>query len=338
MSYNNMDFSDYIINESMKNMGERGIVLWGKFSRETALEKKLRLAHLPVAFHVDGSPEKQNNVDTFSPDHLDGKSDQYYVIIPLMYYESIKTALAKYGFEKDKDYHYFNDCIVEQRKDYYEDSHGNKVIGEHEGLHFVFSGFDSTIEIGEGSDFNQVKIICNNNANVKLGNNTKMREALIRIEDFGSLMIDDNFQNSGVTANGTVGLNIYIFRYTSVQIGKDCMFASDITLWTYDHHPIFDVRTGKNINSTVDILKEKKILIGDHVWIGIDAFILYNSVIGNGSVIGARSLVKGKIPNNCVAAGSPARVIRRDIAWSKKMYSEDIMDCGENYINLTEEE
>ena len=49
------------------------------------------------------------------------------------------------------------------------------------------------------------------------------------------------------------------------------------------------------------------------------------------------SLVKSKIPNNCIAAGSPARVVRRDIAWSMNDGAADISDCGEEYVNLTEE-
>ncbi len=42
--------------------------------------------------------------------------------------------------------------------------------------------------------------------------------------------------------------------------------------------------------------------------------ILENAEIGDGSIIGASSLVKGKIPNNCVVAGTPARMIRTDVS------------------------
>ena len=135
----------------------------------------------------------------------------------------------------------------------------------------------------------------------------------------------------------TYSLYIRCFSYNSVIIGDDCMFSWNITLRTSDGHSIFDVNTRKNINSTKEISEQQKIIIGDHVWVGMETLILYNTVIGNGSVIGARSLVKGKIPNNCTAAGSPARVLRRNIAWARKNGSDNILDCGEEYINLTED-
>ena len=51
----------------------------------------------------------------------------------------------------------------------------------------------------------------------------------------------------------------------------------------------------------------------------------------------AMSLVKAKIPNNCIAAGNPARVIRTDIAWSRKdNLSTDIGECGAEFIKCTE--
>lgn len=49
--------------------------------------------------------------------------------------------------------------------------------------------------------------------------------------------------------------------------------------------------------------------IGDDVWIGARVTILPGADIGNGAVIGAGSVVRGKIPPMVVAAGNPARVV-----------------------------
>ena len=117
---------------------------------------------------------------------------------------------------------------------------------------------------------------------------------------------------------------------TECIIGRDCMFSMDIILMTNDgSHSIFDVETRKNINSTREINKKRKIIIGNHVWVGIRATILYNTLIGDGSIIGAESLVKNKIPNNCIAAGNPAKVIKKNIAWCRAEDSKDIGECGE---------
>lgn len=53
------------------------------------------------------------------------------------------------------------------------------------------------------------------------------------------------------------------------------------------------------------------IVIGSNVWIGQDCVVLPGVSIGNGSIIGARSGVIESIPEFSVAAGNPARVIRR---------------------------
>lgn len=50
--------------------------------------------------------------------------------------------------------------------------------------------------------------------------------------------------------------------------------------------------------------------IGDNVFIGMNSIILMGASIGNNVIIGAGSVVSGNIPDNCVAAGNPAKVIR----------------------------
>ena len=99
---------------------------------------------------------------------------------------------------------------------------------------------------------------------------------------------------------------------------------------------IFDCNTKLSINS-IHVMKDKKkkVEIGEHVWVGLSAVILNGTQIGNGSVIGAASLVKGCYVNNCILAGNPARIIRKDIAWSRHPVNEDITLCGEEYIALS---
>ena len=53
------------------------------------------------------------------------------------------------------------------------------------------------------------------------------------------------------------------------------------------------------------------IVIGANVWIGHDCIVLPGVTIGAGSIIGARSVVFESVPEFAIAAGNPARVIRR---------------------------
>ena len=55
----------------------------------------------------------------------------------------------------------------------------------------------------------------------------------------------------------------------------------------------------------------RPIVIGKNVWIGFDACILPGVTIGEGAVVGAKSVVKQNVPPFTVVAGNPAQVIRQ---------------------------
>jgi acetyltransferase-like isoleucine patch superfamily enzyme len=115
----------------------------------------------------------------------------------------------------------------------------------------------------------------------------------------------------GRNVSSTGNVTISAAEGASVTIGEDVMFASGNQVRADDGHPIFDVRTGKRVNPS------KPITIGNHVWLALGAVVLGGAEIGDGSVIGASSVVTGRIPNNVVATGAPARVRRRDVAWER---------------------
>lgn len=47
--------------------------------------------------------------------------------------------------------------------------------------------------------------------------------------------------------------------------------------------------------------------------------VLKGSTIEDGSIVGVRAVVSGKIPKNTVAAGVPARVVREGVTWSQDL-------------------
>jgi len=54
----------------------------------------------------------------------------------------------------------------------------------------------------------------------------------------------------------------------------------------------------------------RPVRIERNVWIGFDSCVLPGVTIGQGSVVGARSVVAEDVPPYAVVAGNPARVIR----------------------------
>lgn len=111
---------------------------------------------------------------------------------------------------------------------------------------------------------------------------------------------------------GTAGLTfISAVEGADVTIGEDVMFAKHVEVRTDDTHPIFDVRSRQRVNVSTSIH------VGAHVWLAKHCVVMGGVSVGAGSVIGLRSIVTHSVPNNCVAVGAPARVVRRDIAWER---------------------
>ena len=54
------------------------------------------------------------------------------------------------------------------------------------------------------------------------------------------------------------------------------------------------------------------VIIGNNVWIGDKATILPNVSIGNGAIIAANSVVTKDVPEYCIVAGNPAKIINRN--------------------------
>ena len=68
-------------------------------------------------------------------------------------------------------------------------------------------------------------------------------------------------------------------------------------------------------------VEAKPIHIEPSVWIGFDACVLPGVTIGEGSIIGAKSVVNADIPPFTIAAGNPARVIREMSPSEKESYA-----------------
>jgi acetyltransferase-like isoleucine patch superfamily enzyme len=124
-------------------------------------------------------------------------------------------------------------------------------------------------------------------------------------DDHGSLMIGRN--------SSILGAHIVVSEPGSqVSVGEDCLLSFDIDIRSGDSHSILDLQTNKRINQA------QNIQIGDHVWISAHVQILKGASIGKGCVIGAGAIVTHRLPNNCVAVGVPARVVRTGVTWLRE--------------------
>lgn len=98
---------------------------------------------------------------------------------------------------------------------------------------------------------------------------------------------------------------------TKISVGENCMFAKNVSVRTTDSHRI--------INESGDIINnEKDVVLGRHVWIGMDSLLLKGTTIEEGCIVAARSLVTSSCMSekNCLIAGSPAKKIKKKIQWT----------------------
>ncbi len=98
-------------------------------------------------------------------------------------------------------------------------------------------------------------------------------------------------------------VNCVVLDSAKVTIGSNVFFAPGVQLYTANH-PL-------NIEPRKTLENAFPITIGNDCWIGGNAIILPGITIGNGCVIGAGSVVTKDIPENSLAVGNPAKVIRK---------------------------
>lgn len=112
-------------------------------------------------------------------------------------------------------------------------------------------------------------------------------------------------------------INIDRTRPYLLEIGEYCKITSGVTILTHDYSRSVLRRVYGEI-----IGEGRKTIIGNNVFIGMNSIILMGTHIGDNVVVGAGSVVSGKIPNNVVIAGNPAKIICSLEDFYKKRKSE----------------
>ncbi len=185
---------------------------------------------------------------------------------------------------------------------------------------WVINGDNNTITLAENTILrkNAFLEIEGNNNNVAIGFSVKAK-FLVHIET-------DNANFSVGRHTTSFECVIRINESTSLVLGEDCMISAGVLIATSDMHPVYDMSTDERVNTAEDII------IGDHVWLGRKSNILKGVTIGNGAIVGAGAIVTNDVESHTSVAGVPARVIRKNIYWSRKLEDKVLRpDIKENY-------
>lgn len=163
---------------------------------------------------------------------------------------------------------------------------GNRLIfngkGFFQNCEFILYGDQNTIEFGE---------------------NCTARNGSFYTEDSRNMIsTGENTHYAGI-------IHIACTESTRIEVGKNCLFSSDIMIRSGDSHSILNMQ-GDRINFA------RNVTICDHVWVGNRAIITKGAVIPEDSVVGTGAIVTRAFSDkNVVLAGVPAQIVKRDITW-----------------------
>lgn len=102
----------------------------------------------------------------------------------------------------------------------------------------------------------------------------------------------------------------HITSFNKIIIGDGCLTGKWVTI-TDNSHGETDYQSLHIMPAKRIVISKGSVIIGKNVWIGDKVTILPGVTIGDGAVIGANSIVTKDIPSYCIAAGNPAKIIKR---------------------------
>jgi acetyltransferase-like isoleucine patch superfamily enzyme len=108
-------------------------------------------------------------------------------------------------------------------------------------------------------------------------------------------------------------IRIFSHEGCDIEIGSHCLFADNVLVTASDMHSIVSAVDGMRVNPPAPIR------LGQRVWVGEGAYVFKGVEIGDGSIIGAASVVTRSVPARCLAAGNPAKVIKQDVTWDFRL-------------------
>lgn len=172
--------------------------------------------------------------------------------------------------------------------------------------------------VGEGLIVINPRYVEVNGADIHLGQHVHMmatRDRPIRLTAYskpgGRIEIGDY----GIILPGA-----RIAAASSIQVGKNCMFATNSYVSDADWHDVYDRTAAPG--------ETRAIVLEDNVWVGDSAIVCKGVRIGQNSIIGAGAIVTRDIPPNSVAVGNPARVVK-ELDPERRMTTRETLFNGE---------
>lgn len=112
-----------------------------------------------------------------------------------------------------------------------------------------------------------------------------------------------------IGSNVNIEQNVHIVCGSSIQIKDNVTITGGCGIVDVEH-PYEDIDDPVRIGDRLRA-RGNRVVIGEGSFIGSNSMILPNVVIGRHCVVGCHSVVTRDVPDYCVVAGNPAKLIRR---------------------------
>lgn len=144
----------------------------------------------------------------------------------------------------------------------------------------------------------ETRILVDKNGILELGPNTSI--------GYGSDI--EVFPNACLHFKGHGGANmgLTIICQERIEIGSQTMIGRNVTIRDNNGNHYINRNGYKN---------SRPLLIGDKVWLCEQCIIMSGAKIGDGTIVGAASVVVSHIPSNTMTFGNPAKVVDEEILW-----------------------
>lgn len=161
------------------------------------------------------------------------------------------------------------------------------------------------LEIGQNSYVYWKASIDERKGHIKIGKNTMIGRTKIgyhaSMPFYTTLFTDEKDALIEIGDNCRIN-GAYIHAQKRIQIGNNCVIASNVNIIDSNGHETNSDNRTKGSDQAEDII------IGNNVWVGINAVILKGTTIGNNCIVAAGSVVKGNYPDNCIIGYGIAKV------------------------------
>lgn len=194
---------------------------------------------------------------------------------------------------------------------------------------FDILGNGNCVHIQKGAKINRMRVVARGSeCSVSVANKAFISNCQILIRGSGCTVIigenciikgevviicEDNFSSVHIGSSSELygPISIAAIEGTRIWIGENCMIAPGCSIRSGDSHSIFSKNT--RINLALNII------INARCWLGERAIVLKGSIVPEGCVVGAATVVTRPFEEkNCILAGVPARVVRQQITWTKE--------------------